>query len=118
MIPINFDARLDPHFGEGKLAPIHADIFVVYASKKGVTTITRKKFIIALPPQYTWEDTKILMSEIMSRILRPQDTYTFDDLDWETFSNNLEYPKLPVLSYDPRDEKNFVWILPPREMRH
>jgi len=118
MIPINYDARMDPHFGEGKLAPIHADIFIVYAKKESTDTFIRKKYIVALPPQYSFSETEILMKEIMCKILRPQDTYTFGELDWDTFSDNMDMPKTPILSYDPRNEELFIWILPPRELRH
>lgn len=118
MIPTNFDAKLDPHFGEGKIAPIHADIFIVYAKVRNFGEYIRQKFIVALPPQYTFDETTQLMTDIMGKVLKSQDTYTFDDLDWDTFSNNLDMPMIPVLSYDPRNEELFIWLRPPLELMH
>lgn len=118
MIPVNYEPKFDPHFGLGKHAPEHADIFVVYAKVKRIRSYRRRKFIVALPPQYTYEDTQKVMLDVMSRVLQPQDTYTFDDLDWDTYISNLDMPKLPILSYNPQDEDSFFWLLPPKELRH
>lgn len=116
MLPINYDKDIDPHFGS--FAPTDADIFIVTVKRKKVNTIAKKKYIVALPTQYRFKDTEIVMKSVLKKFLNEMDYYEFEALDFDSYEGNLEISTLPVVSYDPRNENHFFWLIPPRDMRH